>query len=101
MPELLGQTLLEGMACGAPVVCTNVASMPEVVADGETGFVVPPNDPVALRARLEWLRDHPEDVVRLGVAGRRRVLQTFTWPSVVRHCLDAYEHHSLTGGPER
>ncbi len=101
VPELLGQTLLDGMACGTPAICTNVASMPEVVADGETGFVVPPNDPAALRARLEWLRDHPEDVTRLGLAGRRRVLRAFTWPAVVGHCLDAYECHSLTGGTER
>ena len=89
------------MACGTPAVCTDVASMPEVVAHGLTGFVVPPNDPAALRAKLEWLRDHPEDVARLGHAGRQRVLQAFTWPAVVRDCLDAYERKPLTGGPKR
>jgi glycosyltransferase involved in cell wall biosynthesis len=94
VPELLGQTLLEGMACGIPAVCTDVGSMPEVVVDEQTGFVVPPNNPAALRSRLEWLRDHPEDVTRLGLAGRERVLQTFTWPAVVRRCLDAYEGKS-------
>jgi glycosyltransferase involved in cell wall biosynthesis len=86
---------------GTPAVCTDVASMPEVVVDDQTGFVVPPNDPAALRAKLEWLRDHPEDVTRLGRAGRQRVLQTFTWPAVVRHCLDLYERKPLTGGPKR
>jgi len=90
VPELLGQTLIEGMACGAPAVCTAVASMPEVVADGETGFVVPPNDPAALRAKLEHLRDHPGAVAALGAAGRRRVLERFTWPRVVERCLAAY-----------
>jgi glycosyltransferase involved in cell wall biosynthesis len=100
VPELLGQTLLEGMACGTPAVCTNVASMPEVVVDEQTGFVVPPNNPAALRAKLEWLRDHPGDVNRLGLAGRKRVLQSFTWPAVVRHCLDAYERTRLTDGPK-
>jgi glycosyltransferase involved in cell wall biosynthesis len=90
VPELLGQTLLEAMACGTPAVCTDVASMPEVVADGETGFVVPPNDPAALRARLTFLRDHPAKVEEMGRAGRRRVLAQFTWPSVVSKCLEAY-----------
>lgn len=90
VPELLGQTLLEGMACGAAAVCTDVASMPEVVTDGETGFVVPPNDPAALQARLEWLRDNPTEAARMGAAARRRVLDRFTWPAVVRRCLDAY-----------
>ena len=59
VPELLGQTLLEGMSCGLPGICTDVASMPEVVEDGVTGFVVPPNDPPALREKLQWLRATP------------------------------------------
>jgi glycosyltransferase involved in cell wall biosynthesis len=90
VPELLGQTLLEGMACGAPAVCTDVASMPEVVEDGVTGFIVPPNDPPALRKRLLWLRDHPEGARLMGEAGRRRVLEKFTWPRVVDRCLEVY-----------
>jgi glycosyltransferase involved in cell wall biosynthesis len=91
VPELLGQTLLEGMACGIPAICTRVASMPEVVEDGVTGFVVPPNDPGGLADRLTWLRDHPEEVVRMGAAARRRVLDRFTWPAVVSRCLSHYE----------
>jgi glycosyltransferase involved in cell wall biosynthesis len=90
VPELLGQTLLEGMACAAPAVCTAVASMPEVVEDGVTGFVVPPNDPAALGERLAWLRDHPAEAVQMGAAGRRRMLERFTWPAVVSRCLEAY-----------
>jgi glycosyltransferase involved in cell wall biosynthesis len=91
VPELLGQTLLEGMACGAPAVCTAVASLPEVVEDGVSGFVVPPNDPAALRAALVRLRDDPAAAAAMGRAARRRVLDRFTWPAVVRRCLDAYE----------
>jgi glycosyltransferase involved in cell wall biosynthesis len=90
VPELLGQTLLEGMACGAPALCTDVASMPEVVEDGVSGFVVPPNDPAALREKLCWLRDHPGQARVLGEAARRRVLEKFTWPAVVRRCLAIY-----------
>jgi glycosyltransferase involved in cell wall biosynthesis len=90
VPELLGQTLIEGMACGTPAVCTDVASMPEVVTDGQTGFVVPPNDPPSLRAKLVWLRDRPAEADRLGQAARRRVLERFTWPPVVRRCLELY-----------
>jgi glycosyltransferase involved in cell wall biosynthesis len=90
VPELLGQTLLEGMACGCPVICTRVASMPEIVEDGVTGFVVPPNDPAALRERLVWLVDNPRDAERMGAAARRRVLERFTWPAVVDRCLAIY-----------
>jgi glycosyltransferase involved in cell wall biosynthesis len=90
VPELLGQTLLEGMSCGAPGVCTEVASLPEVVEDGVTGFVVPPNDPAALAGRLRWLREHAPDARRMGDAARRRVFERFTWPRVVERCLEAY-----------
>ncbi len=90
IPELLGQTLLEGMACGTPAICTNVASMPEIVEDGVTGFVVPPNDPAALREKLLYLRDNPERARAMGDAARARVLRHFTWPAVVERCLKIY-----------
>jgi glycosyltransferase involved in cell wall biosynthesis len=90
VPELLGQTLLEGMACGAPVICTDVASMPEIVEHERTGFVVPPNDPAALGERLAWLRANPERAAAMGAEGRQRVLEHFTWDAVVSRCLDAY-----------
>jgi glycosyltransferase involved in cell wall biosynthesis len=90
VPELLGQTLLEGMACGRPVICTRVASMPEIVEDGVCGFIVPPNDPVAIAERIGWLSEHPAEAAAMGVAGRQRVLEKFTWPQVVRRCLEIY-----------
>ena len=90
VPELLGQTLLEGMACGRPVICTRVASLPEVVEDGVCGFIVPPNDPSALAERITWLREHPAAADALGRAARQRVLDRFTWPRVVRRCLQIY-----------
>jgi len=90
VPELLGQTLLEGMACGTPAICTDVASMPEVVADGVTGFVVPPNNPQALGEKLTWLLEHPAQTRAMGEASRARVLELFTWPAVVRRCLKIY-----------
>jgi glycosyltransferase involved in cell wall biosynthesis len=97
VPELLGQTLLEGMACGRPVVSTSVGSLPEVVDDGVTGFVVPPNDPAALGERLAWLSVHPSEADAMGRAGRRRVLERFTWPLVVDRCLEAYARAWSTG----
>jgi glycosyltransferase involved in cell wall biosynthesis len=90
VPELLGQTLLEGMACGTPGLCTDVASLPEVVEHGRTGLVVPPNDPQALRAAIRWMLNHPDDRRRMGDRGRARVIERFNWPAVVRRCIEAY-----------
>lgn len=91
VPELLGQTVLEAMACGTPVIVTNVASLPELVQHEVTGFVVPPNDPAALAERLGWFAAHPTEAVAMGERARRSVLERFTWPQVVRRCLAIYE----------
>jgi glycosyltransferase involved in cell wall biosynthesis len=90
VPELLGQTLLEGMTCGTPVICTDAASMPEIVQGGVNGFVVPPNNPIVLGERIRWLHEHPLEANQIGMAGRRIVLERFTWPRVVRRCLEIY-----------
>jgi len=90
VPELLGQTLLEGMACGIPALCTNVAAMPEAVVDGVTGFVVPPNDLAALRTALVTLCTDTARAEAMGAAARARMLEHFQWSSVVKRCLEAY-----------
>ena len=90
VPELLGQTLLEAMACGTPGVCSNVASLPEVVEHGVTGLVVRPNDPGALRAALRRIRGEPDEAAAMGRVARQRVLDRFSWNEVVRRCLEAY-----------
>jgi glycosyltransferase involved in cell wall biosynthesis len=90
VPELLGQTLLEGMACGAPGICTDVASLPEVVENGVTGLVVAPNDPAALRDAISWMLNHPRHREAMGERGRERVTERFNWKTVVRRCLEAY-----------
>jgi glycosyltransferase involved in cell wall biosynthesis len=91
VPELLGQTLLEGMSCGTPAICTDVASMPEVVDNEVTGFVVPPNDPASLGAKLAWLRDRPGAASQMGKAARSRAVELFSWPAVVERCLRIYD----------
>lgn len=90
VPELLGQTLLEAMACGTPVICTRVASMPEIVDDGVTGFIVEPGDRSGLSERLRWFATHPDESAAMGAAGRRKVLERFQWSRVVQRCVDAY-----------
>jgi len=90
VPELLGQTLLEGMACGTPGVCTNVASLPEIVRHGETGFIVPAHDTETMRATLLQLRSDDRLVEQLGAAAAKDVTARFSWPTVVQACLGHY-----------
>jgi glycosyltransferase involved in cell wall biosynthesis len=90
VPELMGQTLLEGMACGIPAICTDVASMPEAVVDGVTGLVVPPGDLAAMRQALTELYRNHELAKKMGAAARQRMIDHFGWPAVVRRCLAVY-----------
>lgn len=90
MPELLGLVLLESMACGTPVICTAVGGMPEIVEDGVTGFVVPPNDSTVLRDRILRLRDDRELRRRMGQTAAARVATRFRWRDVALRCLEAY-----------
>lgn len=89
--EILGLVLLEAMACGTPVLVTRVGGMPEVVVDGEVGFVVPPNDPKALGEKVRYIYDNPDVAERMGKAAREHALANFTWEKVALDCLRHYQ----------
>lgn len=69
--------LMEPLACEVPVVSTRISGIPELVEDGVTGLLVPPADAAALADALERLAHDPELGVRLGRAGRAKVLREF------------------------
>jgi len=83
-------TVMESLACGTPVIVTSVGSLPELVEEGGTGFIVPPNEPAAFREKIEYLLSHPEEARAMGRRGRQDVLERFTWDRVVDRCLQAY-----------
>jgi len=86
--EGFGLALLEAMLAGKPVVATRVSSIPEIVVDGETGLLVPPDDPEALAAAiLRVLRDPG----RLGEAGLARARSEFSVELMSRRTLAVYD----------
>lgn len=83
---------IEAMACGVPVLATTGGALPEVVGnDGETGLLVPPGDPGALAAGINRLLDDGELRSALGEAGRKRVLQRFTWEVTAHRTAECYQ----------
>lgn len=81
--ETFGIVLAEAMLAELPVVATAVDGIPEVVADGHTGFLVPPRDAEALADKLLQLLDDPDQAQRMGRAGRKRSLEKFSVASMV------------------
>ena len=80
MPSLRGGGVgaaLEAMAAGRPVVASRLADLAEIVVDGETGFLVEPNNKAALARQTRLLLDDPQRRRRMGEAGRQRVAEHF------------------------
>jgi glycosyltransferase involved in cell wall biosynthesis len=88
--EGFGVVCAEAMAHGRPVVATAVGGHLDLVADGETGLLVPPGDPPALRAALERLLADAGLRSRLGAAARERVRERFSWERVTAETLAVY-----------
>ena len=88
--EGFGVACLEAMAHGRPVVATHVGGLLDLVVDGETGIVVPPRDPAALRSALDRLLVDPDLRRKLGSAGRDRARTHFSWERVTDATLAAY-----------
>jgi glycosyltransferase involved in cell wall biosynthesis len=88
--EGFGVACLEAMAHGRPVVASDVGGLRDLVVDGETGLLVPPRDPVALRAALDRLLGDRELRRRLGAAARERARTQFSWEVVTDATLAAY-----------
>ncbi len=90
--ELFGLALVEAMACGAPVIASRAASLPEIVVDGETGILFSANDPLSLAAAISRLSADPKLWHTLSAAARQRVEANFTWRAVAERCLVAYRN---------
>jgi glycosyltransferase involved in cell wall biosynthesis len=89
LPEPFGLVSLEGMACGKPVIATAHGGAVEIVVDGATGYLVPPDEPQAMADRLMELAGDKALCEQMGERGRRRLEELFTLEHFNRRIREA------------
>jgi glycosyltransferase involved in cell wall biosynthesis len=90
-PEPFGGVVMEAMCMNRPVIATNIGGSTEQVANGESGFLVPPGDPAALAEKLELLLRDEALRTKFGAAGRRRIDERFTIAGMVGKIVRVYD----------
>ena len=88
--EGLGVVLLEAMSYGVPVIGSDLGGITDIVVDGQTGLLVPPQDSAALAAALERLATDRDLAKRLGEAGAGHVRRHFSWPAIIAQWEECY-----------
>ncbi len=88
--EPFGRCLIEAMACGKPVVATNVGGIPEVIIDNETGFLVPPHSPRLLAQSINKLILNKLNLNEMGKKARDRVENKFSIESHTKNVIEVY-----------
>lgn len=89
--EPFGITPVEAMACGTPVIGANVGGIKYTVKDGETGYLVPPNEPIAIAHRIAHLYEYPELLQHFSRQAIQRANQFFTWQGVTDAVASVYK----------
>jgi glycosyltransferase involved in cell wall biosynthesis len=88
--ETFSISALEAMACGRAVVGSNFGGIPEVIADGKTGLLARPEDAADLAAKIARVLDDADCRAQMGLAGRQRALELFTWDKVTERLFEVY-----------
>lgn len=89
--EAFGRVNIEAMAAGTPVVASGVGGIPEIVRDGQDGFLVPPDNPQALADKLRLILSDPALRAAMGQSARQRFLDCFEQQANVARQADWFE----------
>jgi glycosyltransferase involved in cell wall biosynthesis len=89
--EQFGQVLVEGMACGCPVIAVDAHGPATIVDDGETGLLVPPDDEDAMAAALVRIVNDGDERRRMGQTAYERSRARYSWPALAARVAETYD----------
>lgn len=83
------KSVYEAMAAGIPVITTPNAG--SIIEDGKDGFIVPVGDVKALKEKMQYFKDNPDEIVRMGKNGREKIANGFLWEDYAQRVADVYK----------
>jgi glycosyltransferase involved in cell wall biosynthesis len=89
-PESFGLVLVEALACGRPVIASNIPGVRSVVRNGEDGWLIPPGDDRALTLAMQTALSDPARLTAMGEKGRTRVAAQYEWSALAAHLEQVY-----------
>lgn len=89
--EAFGQTALEAMACGTPIVGFDTGGIPDMVHPGKTGLLAKPQDSKDLAKQIQWMINHPDERRQMGMNARQFVEQEYTLEIQAEKYIDLYK----------
>jgi glycosyltransferase involved in cell wall biosynthesis len=98
--DIWGNVLLEAMQYGLPIVATNEGAIPEIVTNGETGYVVPKSSPRDLADKIQLLLENPELRRKMGEAGRIKYQENYTLQHFESSLKNAFDNILRRGNPK-
>ncbi len=96
--ESFGLVAIEAFACGTPVIATRHGGLRELIVEGQTGLLVPPNDHEALASAIAYAESHPDEMRRMGVAARKNYLNAYTPERNYERLMQIY-HEAVSSAP--
>ena len=91
LAEGFGRVLIEAMATGTVVIGSKVGGIPEIIQEGENGFLVPADDAPALAAKLHWVLSHPQEALKMGQAGKSYARKAFSPEAYLASYSEVFE----------
>ena len=91
LSESFGVSALEASSCGIPVIASDIGGLPEVIVDGETGYLIPPRNEAAIAEKIIKLIEEPGLRQNLGANGRKFVLDNYDWNLCAKKMEEVYE----------